>query len=85
MSRPTGCATDGKLLAHIIGSICEDFGQGLPPDPSSFRQFRLDFGKVDRADSRIHQDRGNFVCSRFSIEKCQYGGGIENIIYSRAA
>jgi hypothetical protein len=51
----------------------EQFGQGLAPEPSSFRQLGVNFGKVDGADHRIHQDCGDPVCSQLVIEKRQHG------------
>src|ERR1039458_9633778 len=78
---PQATCDGGVLFREVEDRIRdrENFGQGLPPELSSFRQLCVNFGEVDRADSRIHQDSGDLVCSCLSIEKRQYGGGIENV------
>jgi len=67
-------ARDGGVLLREGRDFFHDgeqLDQGLPPKLSSFRQLRVNFRKVYRANDSIHQYCGNFVCSCFSVEKRQ--------------
>jgi len=78
---PQAARDGGMFFSEGEDCICdrENFGQGLPPVLSSFRQLRVNFGEVHRANSRIHQHCGDLVRSRFGVEKRQHSGGIKNI------